>query len=187
MTKYITLIGVLLTTLVLPAYDANAGLFDWVDQGESNYLSSSGAFGRIYENFKSFQLTKEELKQDEEVEKTVAQEASKSVAKNNSAEPKNQTKQIMVVVATAYSSTPDQTDETPFVTAWNTNVRDGIIAANFLPFGTQIKIPEIFGDKVFVVEDRMHKRFWYRIDVWFPERQMAKEFGVKKVRIEIVS
>ena len=69
-----------------------------------------------------------------------------------------QPKKIMVVLATAYSSTPDQTDATPFITAWNTRVRDGILAANFLPFGTLVKIPEVFGDKIFVVEDRMHQR-----------------------------
>ncbi|MDP3003980.1 MAG: hypothetical protein Q8N43_00505, partial [Candidatus Azambacteria bacterium] len=38
----------------------------------------------------------------------------------------------MKVVLTAYSSTPDQTDDTPFITASNTRVRDGIVAANFL-------------------------------------------------------
>ena len=51
------------------------------------------------------------------------------------------------VVATAYSSTPDQTDSTPFTTASGTQVRDGIIAANFYigrggePFWTPVKIP----------------------------------------------
>ena len=37
-----------------------------------------------------------------------------------------------IVTITAYSSTPDQTDSTPFITAYNTFVRDGIVAANFL-------------------------------------------------------
>ncbi|OGN09627.1 MAG: hypothetical protein A3J46_00090 [Candidatus Yanofskybacteria bacterium RIFCSPHIGHO2_02_FULL_41_11] len=92
-----------------------------------------------------------------------------------------------VVTATAYSSTVDQTDDTPFITASGTYVRDGIAAANFLPFGTMFKIPDLYGDKIFIVEDRMHKRYWHRIDIWFPERQMAKEFGVKQIRIEIVS
>src|SRR3989338_9520428 len=77
------------------------------------------------------------------------------------------------VVATAYSSTPDQTDSTPFITANGTYVFDGLVAANFLPFHTKIKIPEMFGDKVFTVEDRMHPRFSDRIDVWFPNRELA--------------
>ncbi|OGN19382.1 MAG: hypothetical protein A3F25_01565 [Candidatus Yanofskybacteria bacterium RIFCSPHIGHO2_12_FULL_45_19b] len=91
------------------------------------------------------------------------------------------------VPASAYSSTPDQTDDTPFITAMGTHVRDGVIAANFLPLGTVIKIPELYGDKTFVVEDRMNKRYQYKIDLWFATRQAAKEFGVKQVKIEIVS
>ena len=38
---------------------------------------------------------------------------------------------------TAYSSTPEETDDTPFVTASGTSVRDGVIATNFLEFGTK--------------------------------------------------
>ena len=91
------------------------------------------------------------------------------------------------VTATAYSSTPDQTWGNPFITASGTHVRDGVVAANFLPLGTLIKIPDIYGDKVFIVEDRMNKRYWERIDLWFPDRQSAKNFGIKQVRIEIIS
>lgn len=92
------------------------------------------------------------------------------------------------VIATAYSSTVDQTDSTPFITASGTHVRDGIIAANFLRFGTIIKIPELYGNKTFIVEDRMNRRYGYgRIDIWFPERWTAKEFGAQKIKIEIVS
>ena len=92
----------------------------------------------------------------------------------------------LVVSITAYSSTPDQTDDTPFITARGTYVRDGIIAANFLPFGTKIKIPELFGDKIFIVEDRMNSRYWHKIDIWFPERHDALEFGIKTAKIQII-
>ena len=91
------------------------------------------------------------------------------------------------VRATAYSSTVDQTDSSPFITASGTTVRDGIIAANFLPFGTVVRIPDVYGDKLFVVEDRMHERYWYNIDIWFPKRGLAQNFGAQKVKIEIVS
>lgn len=96
-------------------------------------------------------------------------------------------KEIYIVAATGYSSTPEQTDSTPFITAAGTHVRDGVVAANFLPFGTIIKIPELFGNKTFIVEDRMHSRYQLNIDIWFPEKDLAKEFGLKVVRIEIVS
>ena len=92
----------------------------------------------------------------------------------------------LVISVTAYSSTLDQTDDSPFVTARGTYVRDGIVAANFLPFGTKIKIPEIFGDKIFIVEDRMNRRFWHKIDIWFPDRESALEFGIKTAKIQII-
>jgi len=91
------------------------------------------------------------------------------------------------VIITAYSSTSWQTDGTPFVTAAGTWVRDGVIANNYLSFGTQVKIPELFGEKVFVVEDRMNwKKDNYHIDIWFPSYLEAKEFGVKRTYIEIL-
>ena len=86
---------------------------------------------------------------------------------------------------TAYSSTPDQTDSTPFITANGSHVRDGIVAANFLPFGTKVRIPEVFGDKVFSVEDRMNARYYYKMDVWMPTYEEAKNFGLKYVEVEI--
>ena len=92
------------------------------------------------------------------------------------------------VVITGYSSTEDQTDSDPFITAAGTLVKDGIIATNLLPFGARIKIPELYGDKVFVVEDRMS---WgkgnYQIDIWFPTRELALEFGVRKAEALILS
>jgi len=91
------------------------------------------------------------------------------------------------VYVTAYSSTPDQTDSTPFITASNKHVRDGIVAANWLPFGTKIKIPAVYADKIFVVEDRMNARYPHRADIWFPARQKALDFGIKFLDIEILA
>lgn len=96
-----------------------------------------------------------------------------------------QPKKVMRVTVTAYSSTVDQCDSTPFITANGTHVKDGIVAANFLPFGAQIKLPEVFGDQVFSVEDRMNERYYYRVDVWMPTREQAKQFGVKYLLVEI--
>lgn len=97
----------------------------------------------------------------------------------------------MEVVATAYSSTPEQTDSTPFITATGNRVRDGIIAANFLTFKTKIKIPELYGDKIFVVDDRMNRRYNEvkppRIDIWMENYSDARKFGLKQVAIVIVS
>lgn len=94
---------------------------------------------------------------------------------------------IMRVVMTAYSSHPDETDDTPFITASGTKTRDGVVAANFLPFGTVVKIPELFGDKTFVVEDRMHRRFAKRLDIWMPTKKDAILFGKVSAEIEILN
>jgi len=107
------------------------------------------------------------------------------VAKSSN-EANQATKKIKVVI-TAYSSTPDQTDDTPFTTASGKQVADGIVANNMLPFGTKIRIPDLYGDKIFVVEDRMHSRKSdYQFDIWFPERHLAVNFGVKTAEIEIL-
>lgn len=100
--------------------------------------------------------------------------------------PPVKVKRTVFIMVTAYSSTPDQTDDTPFITASGSYVRDGIIATNFLRFGTKVRFPDKFGDKIFVVEDRMHPRFYHRADIWMSERQLAKEFGVKTLKMEIL-
>lgn len=87
------------------------------------------------------------------------------------------------VIITAYSSSPDETDDTPYITASGAWVTDGGVASNFLPLGIRLKIPDLFGEKVFVVNDRMNDRFNDRIDVWFPDKDSAKRFGIKYGRI----
>ena len=80
---------------------------------------------------------------------------------------------------TGYSSDPFETDDTPFITASGGYVRDGVVANNCLPFGARVFFPEVFGTKVFVVEDRKHSRYgceWF--DVWFSEKRAAKHFGI---------
>jgi len=91
---------------------------------------------------------------------------------------------------TAYNSEAAQTDDSPCITANGFNVcshgAEDTIAANFLPFGTQVLIPELFGDRVFTVRDRMNKRHANRIDIWFKDRQTAVNFGVKIAKIQVI-
>lgn len=87
----------------------------------------------------------------------------------------------------AYNSIPNQTDGSPFVTAAGSCVRDGVVASNAFRIGTKIRFPELFGDKVFVVEDRMNPRYTDRIDVWMTDLQDARHFGLKRnARVEVV-
>lgn len=96
-------------------------------------------------------------------------------------------KQTLVVTATAYSSTPDQTDGTPFITSNGKRVYDGLIAANWLPYNTKIRIPDYFGDKIFTVNDRMNPRYATgRLDIWMQDRSEAVQWGNRQVRIQIV-
>lgn len=84
------------------------------------------------------------------------------------------------VDATAYTSRPQETDGSPFITADGSVVRDGIIATNILPFGTKVRIPSIYGDKVFEVHDRMNARYTNRIDVWMNDVHEMNQFGIKR-------
>jgi len=101
------------------------------------------------------------------------------------------------VVATAYSSEVAQTDDSPCVPSmsdfnlckyYQQHKIEDTIAANFLPLGTKVKFPELYGEKVFTVRDRMNKRYngTARIDFWKSETTEAENFGVKSVKMEII-
>lgn len=91
---------------------------------------------------------------------------------------------------TAYNSDPSQTDGSPCITANGFNVcNHGIedtVAANFLKFGTKVRIPELFGDRVFVVRDRMNRKFSDRVDIWMNDYGDALHFGRKYAKIEVI-
>ena len=93
-------------------------------------------------------------------------------------------------IITAYNSEVGQTDNSPCTTANGFNVcvhgEEDTIAANFLPFGSKVRIPNLFGDRIFVVRDRMNSRFHERVDVWMINKMDAKKFGVKLAKIEVI-
>jgi 3D (Asp-Asp-Asp) domain-containing protein len=106
---------------------------------------------------------------------------------SNPANPPPKVARELPVIITAYSSTVSQTDDTPFITASGSYVRDGIVANNLLPFGTKIRIPDIYGDKIFVVEDRMNrKKGYYHFDIWLADYGQAMNFGAKRTTIEVL-
>lgn len=89
--------------------------------------------------------------------------------------------------STSYTSRPQETDADPFVTADGSDVRDGVVATNVLPFGTKIRIPTVFGDRIFEVHDRMNARYSYRVDIWTNDLAKAKKYGLKRhIPIEVV-
>jgi len=143
------------------------------DSRDSGYLRKSMIF--VQQNSLLAQSSYEKV----EIEK---KEEQKIVGQNENT--KTVSKRKMRVLATAYSSTADQCDSTPFITANGTRVHDGTLAANFLKFGTKVRFPSLYGDKIFIVEDRMRSNT--KVDLWFPTRQEAKNFGVKIVEMEVL-
>ena len=98
------------------------------------------------------------------------------------------TREVFAIV-TAYNPVPEQTDSTPCLTANNTEIcseKKSIVAANWLPFGTKVKIPDYFGDRVFEVQDRMNKRYSDRVDVLMYDLAEARQFGKRNLRIVIL-
>lgn len=101
------------------------------------------------------------------------------------------------VEISAYSPTKDQTDDNPKEMASGKKIYEGAIATGdrTIPFGTQIYIPEL--DRVFVVEDRLNKRYEPSkygkqiFDLLITEtgetgRKKAKEFGRQNLTYVIV-
>ncbi|PLX27006.1 hypothetical protein C0581_03705 [Candidatus Parcubacteria bacterium] len=104
-------------------------------------------------------------------------------------------RKVIWTTMTAYSSEAAQTDSTPCIPAdWTYNLCEhyeeegaqDTIAANFLPLGTKVRFPDLYGDKIFTVRDRMNARYgWARGDFWMPERHLAVNFGVQRVKMEV--
>ena len=88
------------------------------------------------------------------------------------------------VTAVAYSPTVDQNDATPCITASGYRVGRDVVATNFLPLGTRIRI----GENTRVVRDRMNEKYngQYIIDIWHPTRREALAFGAQTLEIEIL-
>jgi 3D (Asp-Asp-Asp) domain-containing protein len=91
----------------------------------------------------------------------------------------------VTVQMSAYTSRVQETDDSPFITASGTHVRFGVVASNMFPIGTRIKIPTFYGDQIFVVEDRMNKRYFKNVDIWMDDLAEAKQFGRRNVSIEV--
>lgn len=85
-------------------------------------------------------------------------------------------------MVTAYTSSPDETNGNPFITASGEKTRDGIVANNCLEFGEKVEID----GGVFEVQDRMSVKYGCEyFDIWMENKQEAKEFG-KQVKLVLV-
>ena len=186
MNKNITKILIVAVLIALFSHNqASASLFDGTKDTKGNTsLLSSLYVGTNFSLSSLMHITDTSASNDVLTVQNNSVIETPSVSKTPA---KASAKKTYTVSVSGYSSTPDQTDDSPFITARGTYVRDGIVAANFLPFGTAIKIPAMFGDKIFVVEDRMNTRFSNNVDIWFASRQSALNFGRRTLAIEIVT
>lgn len=167
-------VGIVLLATVVSIASANHASASFFDN------SSTWSYDSIYQNIQGISTPTPDS--------TIQSDAVTSVASPATSKAKAKTAiKTYTVSASAYSSSVDETDSSPFITAAGTYVRDGVVAANFLPIGTAIKIPSVYGDKVFVVEDRMNSRYNLNVDLWFPSKELAKQFGRKTVTIQVVS
>jgi 3D (Asp-Asp-Asp) domain-containing protein len=96
----------------------------------------------------------------------------------------------LVVRATAYNSTPEQTQGDPRLTASGVRLKPGMraiavspdLAQRGLEFGTEVRIEGVPG--TWEVVDRM-PRGPRRIDLYFgDDEEAAREFGNRRVRIQ---
>lgn len=89
---------------------------------------------------------------------------------------------IVIAEVTGYSSDSNQTDNTPYLTAWQTKAREGVIACpRYIPFGTLVEIDS----KQYTCEDRMNLKWPERWDLWFSSKQKALNYGIKVKTIKI--
>jgi len=97
------------------------------------------------------------------------------------------------VISTAYSSSKDETDSTPFITATGerVNKKGGCAVSRSMeritPMGSKIYMLEAGKAREYEVNDRMAKRIFYNaIDIWKPSKQEALEWGRQRVRVIVL-
>jgi len=158
---------------------AQAGLFNWFTSNKASAdEASSGSFDQLYTSMS----TPDQNDSLSILDSGNAMIATSMPSKNTSV----LTHRMYTVQVSGYNSEVGQTDDSPFITASNTHVRDGIVASNMFPFGTVIKIPSLYGDKIFVVEDRMNKRYQNNVDIWFADHTEALKLGRRTIQIEVI-
>jgi len=96
----------------------------------------------------------------------------------------------LAVTATAYNSVPEQTDGDPTLAAWGDSLAPGMkviaVSQDLIPLGldhrTSVKIKGLPG--VYLVLDKMHKRWEKRIDIYMGlDLDAARTWGKRQVEI----
>ena len=102
----------------------------------------------------------------------------------------NPVERSLVVTATAYNSVPEQTDAEPNLAAWGDTLAPGMkviaVSQDLIPVGldrrTPVKIEGVPG--VYLVLDKMHRRWEKRIDIYMGhDLEAARAWGKRQVEI----
>ncbi len=137
---------------------------------------------------------------------TAAQNAASRRAASEVSSRRVRAQMTLTLRSTGYNSLRSQTDRTPHITATGARTRFGIVALSrdllrLIPYGSQITIRDLgtwsggrgvgrynkmLQGMVFVVEDTMHPRKSGTLDVWFPARRQAIQWGVRRIQITVI-
>lgn len=95
------------------------------------------------------------------------------------------------VTATAYNSVPSQTQGNPVIAAWGDSLKLNVpsiaVSRNLIALGLKHNTPvKIEGfDSIFLVNDKMHRRWLNRIDIYMgTDIKKAKDWGKQKLTIQ---
>lgn len=180
-------IAVILLTILagshIAAPTANAGFVDWL-LGQADEVQPILADQGINQMFLGAPIFVPREASDIEAATTGSALIASSVINH---EPLSQTvRQRLYLEVSAYNSEVGQTDDSPFIMANGGHVHDGAVATNILPFGTRVKIPAYYGDKIFIVEDRMNSRYQNHMDIWMEHKSEALSFGRRSTVVEVI-
>ncbi|EMG37901.1 hypothetical protein PCS_01296 [Desulfocurvibacter africanus PCS] len=104
---------------------------------------------------------------------------------------KKSKQRALTVTATAYTSHRGQTDSTPDIAAWGDRLKPGMkciaVSRDLIKLGlkhnTPVRIKGLPG--VYLVKDKLNKRYAKRIDIYHgKDIKAARRWGKKKVQIE---
>lgn len=93
--------------------------------------------------------------------------------------------ELMRATVSGYTSSADETDDTPEINASGLKPGPGSIACPArYPFGTRVIIA---GDE-YACDDRMNERYAHgdHFDIWFPSKAEAMHWGRQTVTVEVV-
>jgi len=156
-------------------------------EGTQNKINEEKSKIELVQDFRSVDSIRFETMQDsiltafggEPLKKNAYMEQYLSVSRRQRLESYVPPAEKVKILVTGYSSTVDQCDSSPFITASGTHVRYGTMACPpQYPLGTMVTIDNM---GTFVCEDRGGAIKGNHFDMWFASREAALDWGKRSV------